>query len=519
MPFKSLRTHIGLNLALLLLIAMILIDFVLVIITQDILIQRETEKGRMILDSLAQRFAQGMTLPAESRFTLPASLPQELEALGVACAVILAPDARVLFHGGIGCTASDALEQLAKTALQHGVPATARAGAARGIFWNQKGWVQVAAPLQRKGVTIAGAAVAISLAEVYGTLRRTQHILLIYILVNALLLTAFGLYRLNHLAIKPIQRLVHRAEENREAEDGFFVLDEEDNEFSRLSKSLNRMLMRIAQDKDKLQATIFSLEQANRDLAQAQRELVRAEKLASVGRLSAGIAHEIGNPLGIIKGYLELLKAADLDPGERAEFIARTEDEVERVNSIIRQMLDLARPAGEELSQVNVHAIIQDLDEVCRFQPALSRVKIELALNAACDQVRANARQLRQVFLNLILNAADAFDAQADATANRLRIETEVATAAGASAVDWLLVRFVDNGVGIPEEHLEDIFDPFFTTKDPGRGTGLGLSVSFAIIEGIGGTIKAEPNSAHGTTVVIRLPLAKHHPQPQAATA
>jgi C4-dicarboxylate-specific signal transduction histidine kinase len=419
-----------------------------------------------------------------------------------------------MFEGGARCAAPDELRQLAAAALKHGVRATVRSGATRGIFWNQKGWVHIAAPLQRQGETIAGAAVAISLAEVYTALRRTQHILLIYILVNALLLTVFGLYRLNHLAIKPIQRLVRRAEENREVEDGFFILDEEDNEFSRLSKSLNRMLMRISQDKDKLQSTILSLEQANRDLAQAQRELVRAEKLASVGRLSAGIAHEIGNPLGIIKGYLELLKAADLGVEEKSEFIARTEDEVERVNSIIRQMLDLARPSGEELTQVNVHAIIQDLEEVCRFQPALSCVKIELALKAAHDQVRANARQLRQVFLNLILNAADAFDSQADAAANRLRIETEVAEEAAAPSRAWLVVRFIDNGAGIPEEYLENIFDPFFTTKDPGRGTGLGLSVSFAIIEGIGGAIKAEPNPAHGTSVIIRLPLVKSETLP-----
>jgi two-component system NtrC family sensor kinase len=121
----------------------------------------------------------------------------------------------------------------------------------------------------------------------------------------------------------------------------------------------------------------------------------------------------------------------------------------------------------------------------------------------------ADGRQLRQVFLNLILNAADAFTGLDSPEDNQLIIRTAADPGNVEGSEGWLDVRFIDNGVGIPDEHLDYIFDPFYTTKEPGRGTGLGLSVSFAIIESFGGTIQAVGNEMHGTTLRIRLPLAE----------
>nr|MDJ0886172.1 ATP-binding protein [Desulfobacterales bacterium] len=295
----------------------------------------------------------------------------------------------------------------------------------------------------------------------------------------------------------------------RESEDAFFLIDEEDNEFSKLSKSLNRMFMRISGDKEKLQASVSSLEKANLELEKAQRELIRAEKLASVGRLSAGIAHEIGNPIGIIKGYLDLLKDADMAVEEKDEFIQRTEVEVERINAIIRQLLDFARPADHVQTLVQIHPLLSELEEICHFQPLFTGLKFTLDLGAEKDQVMADGRQLRQVFLNLILNAADSFEGLDSPDENRVIIQTALDSGTAQAGKSWVEVQFSDNGAGIPEEALEYIFDPFYTTKDPGRGTGLGLSVSFAIIEGFGGTIQAFSNEMHGTTMRIRLPLAE----------
>jgi C4-dicarboxylate-specific signal transduction histidine kinase len=368
--------------------------------------------------------------------------------------------------------------------------------------------MRLAAPLQVDRKIVAGGCLLMPLDDIYNRLKRTQHILLIYVLINTTLLTILGVYRLNRLTVKPIQRLVRRAEDYRDSDDNVFLLEKEDNEFSRLSKSLNRMMMHLAQDKEKLQATVDSLEMANRDLEKAQRELIRAEKLASVGRLSAGIAHEIGNPIGIIKGYLSLMNDASVSDEDKTDFIARTEKEVERINSIIQQLLDFSRPSGEDQEAVSVHEILRELEEVCLFQPVLACVRFELKLEADRDRVIANARQLRQVFLNLVLNAADAVR-DADVK-GELIIHTKCSCHPDAGQInrDFLVVRFMDNGHGIPDDNLTSIFDPFFTTKDPGKGTGLGLSVSFTIVEGLGGAIEADQNESGGTSMIIRLPLA-----------
>jgi len=333
---------------------------------------------------------------------------------------------------------------------------------------------------------------------------------LIYAFINTIILTLLGIYRLNKITVKPIQRLVSRAEAYRESDDNVFMLEKEDNEFSQLSKSLNRMMMHQAQDKEKLQDSVKSLEKANRDLGKAQRDLIRAEKLASVGRLSAGIAHEIGNPIGIIKGYLSLLTDQSISDEEKTDYIERTESEVERINSIIQQLLDFARPSGKDQDVISVHQILNDLEEVCHFQPALSCIRFRLHLDANKDQVTANARQLRQVFLNLLLNAADAV--QNSDVEGQLVIQTELSVMSDKDSheQEMFVVRFIDNGHGISEEGLTNIFDPFYTTKAPGKGTGLGLSVSFTIIEGLGGSIKADRTDSGGTCMTIMLPLSKN---------
>jgi signal transduction histidine kinase len=277
------------------------------------------------------------------------------------------------------------------------------------------------------------------------------------------------------------------------------------------------MLGRIAEDKEKLRHSVTSLEKANVDLKNAQREIIRAEKLASVGRLSAGIAHEIGNPIGIVMGYLDLLKQSDLTDDEASEYIQRTEDELNRINTIIRQLLDLSRPSKEGVEPIRVHEIIQDITEVIKFQPLMSGITIDLRLEAPQDRVLADPNQLRQVFLNLMLNAGDAIGSN-ESTRNkdgRITIESAVQAVGeepgqnGTGRQSMLTVEVSDNGPGIAEENLSNIFDPFFTTKEPGKGTGLGLSVSFMIIEGIGGRITAGSQDSQGTVMTLTLPLAE----------
>ena len=508
MLFKSLRTSIALNLIVLLLLSMLLIDVVFMMVMQKMAVDARIEKGRILMAALESSL---QSVPADDgrrwRMTNLTYLRKVIDAGDSSCTVIVGVDGRSIYRGGLGCMESPSLAAMTLQAARENREVVRSSDFLPGIFAGQPGHLAFAAPLRVDNALAAAGGILMPVNDLFSRMRRSQHILLIYALINTFLLGLLGVYRLGNLIVKPIQRLVKRAEAYRESDDAVFLLDKEDNEFSMLSKSLNRMLIQLAQDKEKLQDSVHSLEQVNRDLEKAQRELIRAEKLASVGRLSAGIAHEIGNPIGIIKGYLALLSDPTVPDEEKADFVARTESEVERIHSIIQQLLDFSRPSGEDQTLVSVHAILEDLEEVCRYQPALGCLQFALHLKAQKDQVLANARQLRQVFLNLILNAADAVGESGHEGELEIRTESSDAGHAAGDA-SFLTIRFIDNGSGIPEEILASIFDPFYTTKAPGKGTGLGLSVSFTIIEGLGGTLKAEHNAEGGTSMVISLPLA-----------
>jgi len=270
------------------------------------------------------------------------------------------------------------------------------------------------------------------------------------------------------------------------------------------------MLKRISEDKDRLQNTVKSLEKANFDLQQAQEDIIRAEKLASVGRLSSGIAHEIGNPVSIVIGYLELLRKKDITDKEKEEFIDRSQKEINRINNLIRQLLDFSRPLGVGLKAVSVHEIINDITKALKIQPILENINLELNLAASIDTIMADPDQLRQVFLNLIINAADAINSVNNKSDGKIIIESKSLTKdddnTGVNPIK-LNIELMDNGPGISEENINNIFDPFFTTKEPGKGTGLGLSVCFMIIDKLGGNIKATSKKGKGTTITITLPL------------
>lgn len=355
----------------------------------------------------------------------------------------------------------------------------------------------------------------IDLAPIRKAVVKLNNLMLTYFLVNLVLFTAIGVYRLTRIYMRPIQRMVKRAEDFREEDTFLFSARLGDDEINQLSKSLNLLLSRISEDKRQLQTTVAELEVSNANLKQAQEEVVRAETLASVGRLASGVAHEIGNPLGIVLGYLDLMANPDIEAADRREYLQRTEAEIERINNIIRQLLDLSRPADSQVDLVHLHEVLKDTVAIVGPQPLMKAITIDLRLSAEHDNVLAAPEQLRQVFLNLLLNAADAIasegeddDGGDDEGHIRIisRLVPEEALSAPSSG-EVIELIFEDNGPGIPLGMQKHIFEPFFTTKASGKGTGLGLSVSFMIIENLKGQLSAEPSARGGTRMCIRLPL------------
>ncbi len=509
---RSLKTNITVQLAVLLLMAMVLTAFVMVILMQKALVSSEMSKGYAFLSGISAnkqiRFQSKNTVISSN---FPDDSEKMLGDIGFSSILLMDENQNLIFSSGKSSKMQGELEEITRQTLQSGIKTSRFMGSIWWGVWREGHDVIVSAPVIRKGTVVGAGSVAVSLTGAYDVLKQTQYVLLIYIFVNMVGFTFIGFYRISKTIVKPLQRLVKRADAYQDDNELFFLSENEDSEFSKLSKALNRMLQHIAEDKEKLQSAVVSLEKANFDLKKAQKDIIKAEKLASVGRLSAGIAHEIGNPIGIITGYLELLKREDVSKDDKIDFILRTETEIKRIDAIIRQLLDLSRPSNEDMIAVPVHAIIEDAAGASRFHPSMSEIDLDLRLSAKNDRVKGDPDQLRQVFLNLMINAADAILSANNLSKGKISIVSQVQKSVPndiAKEKDMLRIDYIDNGSGISDENLGNIFDPFFTTKGPGKGTGLGLSVCFMIVEAMGGNITATSQKGEGATFSVYLPLS-----------
>jgi two-component system NtrC family sensor kinase len=233
-----------------------------------------------------------------------------------------------------------------------------------------------------------------------------------------------------------------------------------------------------------------------RQLADAQRQLTQADKLASVGRLAAGLAHEINNPLTGVLTYASFLeKRAGDNPEVRAdlEVIVR---ETKRCREIVRGLLDFARQSPPERRPTDLNEVVRHGVAIVMNQLALGRVSLQLDLAADLAPVPVDGNQIQQVIVNLMLNAADAIGERGGTI--------QVTTRAVGDATE---LTVEDSGAGIPEEAMDHLFEPFFTTKGS-RGNGLGLAVTWRIVESHGGTIQVESKVGKGTRFAVRLPYA-----------
>lgn len=492
---SALKTRLIVYLVVLLVSGMGLVEVIASTAFERVILQEKKASVKRCIDVLRFQFIESDNEDALRRL---------LREIGPSCQVLVGPQGPEPSIAP-SCDQGQTLAETAMTALGSTRTILMLTGRTWGVFWSRPRYLVAAAGLTASGARRPLAvAMAWDLEPMYQRLRQPQKALMAYIFINTLILTLIGFSLMWNATGRPIARLVRRAEEFRPDDPFFLRAEPSDNEFDKLSRSLNGMLKRISNDRETLRQTVRSLERANDDLVQAQGNVVRAEKLASTGRLASGLAHEIGNPIGIIIGYLDLLREPQTEPHEREEFIARAQREIERIDKLIRQMLDLSKPSSVTVKTISVHGVIEDLLEVVKGQPVLAGIDVDVRLEADQDLVTANADQLRQVFLNLIINAADAIAAASGKEPGRLEIRTERVERGGRREVD---VMFTDNGTGMDEAQIGNIFDPFFTTKPPGKGTGLGLSVCIFIVEGLGGSIQAHSDSGKGSTVSVRLPL------------
>lgn len=304
------------------------------------------------------------------------------------------------------------------------------------------------------------------------------------------------------------------------------------------------MAERLIEGQDRLRENVESLESTNRALLEARDELVRTEKLASVGRLASGIAHEVGNPLSSIMSLLEMLREQADD-----SLVDHLESETRRIDEIVNGLLDFARPGEAPVTATDPCEVVEDTLELLRVQGRLDAVDLAVDLPDDGLRVEANPDRLQQVLVNLLLNAIEASeeageegDGTGDGPEVAVRVGADVfegGTSAGEHAarreddpegVDYrhlrrleeppgqfrdvplshgdriVRVEVLDSGPGLDEEQRGRIFDPFFTTKEPGEGMGLGLAIAARLTDEMGGVIDARRRPEGGSVFAVKLP-------------
>lgn len=264
------------------------------------------------------------------------------------------------------------------------------------------------------------------------------------------------------------------------------VPEDTPDELGLLGRSFNAMVARLADARRQLED-------------RHAEEIRRAQNLASLGQMAAGIAHEINNPIAGMQNCVRTLLKGTRDEAQRAQYLDMLREGLGRIGRTVGQLLNFARESKPRLTQTDLPPLLQRCLVLLEHDLAVRRVSFRLALDGKLPVLMVDPHQLEQVFLNVLKNALEAMPDGGSLTVS--------AGLQPRQTGPFVEVRIADSGVGIPAENLHRIFDPFFTTKEVGEGTGLGLSVSYGIVRAHGGIIDVESDVGKGTTVTIALPL------------
>ena len=252
------------------------------------------------------------------------------------------------------------------------------------------------------------------------------------------------------------------------------------------------------------QGNVSSYFGIHRDLSEKrtlEKQLIHTQKMESIGTLAAGIAHEVGNPLASISALVQVARRSTEDTFIK-EKLDLVKNQVTRISKIIRDLVDFSRPSDFELQRVNINDCLKEAVEITKVGTKSKNILYNVKLSDEVPSLPLVADQLEQVFVNILLNAVDAINEVMEDREKSITVES-------ALSEDEAIITFTDTGSGITEENLNKIFEPFFTTKSQGKGTGLGLWVSYGIIKSFQGNIEVDSEIGLGTTFTIKLPIER----------
>ena len=284
--------------------------------------------------------------------------------------------------------------------------------------------------------------------------------------------------------LQPIKQLIFASHQWAGGNLDYRVETAQNDEIAELTDTFNMMASSLKERDERLKEY-------------AHQQIMKSERLATLGQLAAGVAHEINNPLGAVLMYAHLSLEEMPAEDARHQNLGKIVGEATRCKNIVRGLLDFARQSEPNVEEADVNDILERTLSLLRNQTMFQNIKVTVRFSSSLPKAMMDSGQIQQVFTNIILNAAEAMD-----EGGELIVATRTADDG-----EFIEVEFTDTGCGIPRENLEKIFDPFFTTKEVGRGTGLGLAVSFGIIARHQGTIEVESDINKGTTFIVRLPF------------
>jgi len=353
------------------------------------------------------------------------------------------------------------------------------------------------APLKRGGELLGAARLALTLGDEHARLARSRTLFLGYFILDFVLLLGLGAYMLRRIVVAPLERLLAATERISAGDYDHPVQVRGYTEIAGLADSFNVMQSTLRGRQEQVERYVSSLEEANRALQEARQEAVRSEKMASIGMLAAGMAHEIGTPLAAIIGYTGVLADELAADEEKSDYLRRISREAERIDRLVRDLLDYARPGRGESEPVDPEQFLADLLDMLQGQGVFKRLQLRCNVAGGLPGLYLDRHKLMQVMVNLVLNARDAMPDGGE-------LDIRATTQQG-------VVEFAvsDSGEGIAAENLERVFEPFFTTKEPGKGTGLGLAISARLVESFGGRLAVESSPGKGTTFTLSLPAGE----------
>jgi len=516
------------------------------------LLQQKVQGGKQIIASL-QRFLQDLP-PENFEISADQPPPENLQRVIILFAQGQLFSSLAVVNRQFRVVADSQSEQIGQILRDEELEKAATTGkiSAHGLAEDasfsllKKGPLLFSAPLIIQGKNMGAIRAELSLDDLREILSRSQTTVFLYILFDAFVIIAVGSFLLSRVIVNPLKKLVQMSEKIAQGNLDLIGEPSGGDEVGKLFSSFNHMASRLREDRIKMQEYIRSLEKVNRELRLAQNEVLRSEKLASVGRLAAGVAHEVGNPTGAILGYLDLLAKGGLPKEEEGEILKRAGSEAERIRRIVRELLDFSRPSRGEEGEVDINALISNALSLLSHQKKIwEQVQVIRDFQEGLPKWKGDPHQFQQVMINLFLNAADALSSLPSARAapeRKVRVATRalepekipefmetlprrrredspgadysLLRAKGvfpaplpSEVISMIQVEVEDNGPGIPAEALGKIFDPFYSTKPPGKGTGLGLAICLRIIESYGGHILVQSEEGKGASFIIRLPI------------